>query len=510
MKNRKSLSTIIQFLTIIIAGVGILSCSTNSTSSYSLTTSVSPAEAGTIAPSEGDFDESEQVQVTATANDHWVFTGWGGDYSGTENPVTIVMDDDKSLSALFEKREYSLKINIEGEGEVTERLLNAKATDYPAEAIVELKAVPEDGWTFLEWSGDLSGPSNSRSVTINETKEVTATFVEEKAKLNSMVLTFLEKDYSTEISEFQVSTIDEVPFGISGEVLVKSLNLSPNATSNISEGDSFDVDNPPTIVVTSQSGRKENTYEIVIKKDKDAVNLFNNYDQKKCENFDIIEFDDLILENNMWNSDHLDSGSYNQCIYFQNRNQERLYGWQWSYPENEFGVNAFPEVFYGQKSWYEESTNQNLPRKLSEIGTLKASYETKTYRNNGSFNLAFDIWLTSSSEVSPDNISFEIMIWEDENNLSPGEDSVGRVSTSNGDYNLYISELEDSNALYVAFKRTNYRNKVTVDIDELIEYLLENNIIPGNHYMASIDFGNEVGNGSQGYTIIKQFDIQME
>lgn len=510
MKNRKSPSTIIQFLTIIIAGASLLSCSTNSKSNYSLTTNVIPSEAGSISPSEGDFEDGEQVQVTAIANEHWVFTGWGGDYSETENPVTIVMDDDKSLSALFEKKEYSLKINIEGEGEVEERLMNAKATDYPAEAIVELTAVPEDGWTFLEWNGNLSGSMISRTIEVNEPKEITATFVEEEAELESIVFTFLEKEYSTEISEFRVSTIDEVPFGVSGEVLVKSLNLSPNATSNINEGDRFDVDNPPTIVVTSQSGQEENTYEVIIKKDQDAVTLFKNYDQKKCENFDIIQFDDLILENNMWNTDHLDSGSYDQCIYFRNGSKNSLFGWQWSYPENEFGVNAFPEVFYGQKPWYEESTNQNLPKKISEIGQLKASYDTKTYRNDGSFNLAFDIWLTSSSEVSPDNISFEIMIWEDEYNLSPGEDSVGRVSTSNGDYNLYISELEDSSALYVAFKRTNYRNKGTVDIDELIEYLLENDIIPGNHYMASIDFGNEVGNGSHGYTIIKQFDIQME
>ncbi|NBC66009.1 MAG: hypothetical protein GVY07_10190 [Bacteroidetes bacterium] len=114
MKNRKNSSSIIQLLAIIMIGMVFISCSTNTKSSYSLTTNVIPSEAGSISPSEGDFDEGEQVQITATANEHWVFTDWGGDYSGTTNPATILMDNDKSISALFEKKEYSLTIIIEG------------------------------------------------------------------------------------------------------------------------------------------------------------------------------------------------------------------------------------------------------------------------------------------------------------------------------------------------------------------------------------------------------------
>jgi photosystem II stability/assembly factor-like uncharacterized protein len=154
----------------------IYSCSTENTPVYTLTTDVSPAEAGSVSPDQWEFDEGTEVQVNASANEHWVFTGWSGDYSGSNNPVTVMMDDDKSLSALFEKKEYALTVTIEGEGTVEERLVNAKSTEYPAESMVELRAIPAGGWEFTGWAESLSGTENPETVTINSSVSVTAMF----------------------------------------------------------------------------------------------------------------------------------------------------------------------------------------------------------------------------------------------------------------------------------------------------------------------------------------------
>jgi surface protein len=164
-----------------ILGVSLLamnSCSTENTPVYTLTTNVSPVEAGSVSPNQGEYDKGTEVQVSASANEHWVFTGWGGDYSGSTNPATIMMDDDKSLSALFEKKEYALTVNIEGEGTVEERLVNAKSTDYPAESVVELTAVPAENWEFTGWEGGLNGDVNPETVTILSETSLTAVFEE--------------------------------------------------------------------------------------------------------------------------------------------------------------------------------------------------------------------------------------------------------------------------------------------------------------------------------------------
>jgi len=298
---------------------------------------------------------------------------------------------------------------------------------------------------------------------------------------------------------------------------VKSLQLSPNATSNISEGQSFDIENPPSIVVTSQSGQKQNTYEIIINKDEDAEFLFNNYSQKACDKFELILFDDLMLENNLWNSDHLDEGSFSQCVYLHADHSNSMYGWQWSFPDNSAWVNAYPEIIYGWKPWYfwrETSTTEDLPRKVSEIDLLKVSYEAKVHRNEGTYNLAFSSWITSSSEILPENIIFELMIWEDAHLLEPFGDYQGDLETSNGTYEFYKGEPdwepEGTNWTYMAFNRINYRNKGKVDLDEIIKYLLDRGIVPEESYLTDVELGNEVGKSSQGYTIIKEFDVQVE
>ncbi|MCC5907249.1 MAG: hypothetical protein JJU13_13640 [Balneolaceae bacterium] len=152
------------------------SCSTKSTPVYQLNTSVEPSEAGSVNQSATEAEEGETITITANANEHWVFDRWSGDHSGTDNPATIMLDADKSVTALFEKRDYPLTIHIEGEGSVDERVVQAKTTDYPHGTVVELTPIPSDGWELISWSGDVSSTEEVITVTIDGETNITATF----------------------------------------------------------------------------------------------------------------------------------------------------------------------------------------------------------------------------------------------------------------------------------------------------------------------------------------------
>ena len=58
---------------------------------------------GSIDPSLGShtYLDGTIVTITATADPGWVFDGWDGDVSGTQNPITITMDADKEVIARF-------------------------------------------------------------------------------------------------------------------------------------------------------------------------------------------------------------------------------------------------------------------------------------------------------------------------------------------------------------------------------------------------------------------------
>ena len=165
-------------LLLLITVLSFIGCSTENTPVFTLTTNTNPQEAGTISPAQGEFDEGSQATITATANQGWIFSGWQGDHNGSSNPATIVMNSDKSVTALFEMLEYELTLDTEGEGTIQEQIVNTKSENYQEGTTIQLTAVPDEGWEFIEWRGDLSGSSNPSTITVDSDKSITAVFEE--------------------------------------------------------------------------------------------------------------------------------------------------------------------------------------------------------------------------------------------------------------------------------------------------------------------------------------------
>ena len=86
-----------------------------------------------------------------------MFTGWSGDIGDidpTENPIQLSIIESKTVTATFEKKKYPLTVNIDGEGEVLEEIVNAgRTTDYNSGTTVKLTAQPADEWCIhrMEW-----------------------------------------------------------------------------------------------------------------------------------------------------------------------------------------------------------------------------------------------------------------------------------------------------------------------------------------------------------------------
>ena len=156
----------------------VVSCSKDAEPiKYTLTTTVSPADSGTINPNGGTVDEGQQISVTAAPAAEYVFDKWTGAASGSNKTVSVTMDSDKSVTANFVKKKYALTTSVEGEGTISEKVIKAgTATDYNSGTVVELTATPSSGWKFKEWSGDLTGTENPKEITIDKPKTVTAVF----------------------------------------------------------------------------------------------------------------------------------------------------------------------------------------------------------------------------------------------------------------------------------------------------------------------------------------------
>ncbi len=81
-----------------------------------LTTSV--VGDGAMDPSQGTYDYGDEVTVTATPSNGARFVGWGGDASGAANPLAVIMDGNRWITAVFAPDVYAITSTVDGRGAI--------------------------------------------------------------------------------------------------------------------------------------------------------------------------------------------------------------------------------------------------------------------------------------------------------------------------------------------------------------------------------------------------------
>ena len=140
---------------------------------YPVNVTVSPAGSGSVSKNPNQATYAPGTQVTLTASSGFPFLGWSGDASGNTNPLTITVDGPKNITASFQAYTVTTAVTPAGTGTVTK---TPDQTYYPFWATVSLNAVPNPGYQFDSWSGDLTGNQNPGSLRVDGNKNVTATF----------------------------------------------------------------------------------------------------------------------------------------------------------------------------------------------------------------------------------------------------------------------------------------------------------------------------------------------
>jgi hypothetical protein len=153
-----------------------------------LTLSVSGTGTGTVTVTpQGEFEGSPlvsqhtngaEVSVEADTDAGSAFAGWAGNVPpGMEfdNPLAVVMDRDRVLTARFEPL-VTLTVDVQGDGTVS---IDPDLEDYPLGAQVTLTATPGESSVFVRWAGDSSATTPVLTLTLAGDTEVQAVFAEE-------------------------------------------------------------------------------------------------------------------------------------------------------------------------------------------------------------------------------------------------------------------------------------------------------------------------------------------
>ncbi|MDQ3002981.1 MAG: hypothetical protein M3Y08_17180, partial [Fibrobacterota bacterium] len=121
------------------------------------------------------------MTLTATPIAGYSFTGWTGDATGTTNPLSVLMDRNKSIAANFTLNKFALTVTATN-GTVDH---NPPTSPYDYGTLVELRPRETNpAYVFTGWSGtDGSGKLNPFLVTMDKAKSVTANFLPADVKL---------------------------------------------------------------------------------------------------------------------------------------------------------------------------------------------------------------------------------------------------------------------------------------------------------------------------------------
>jgi len=162
---------------------------------YTLTVNVIGQGNVTRNPDKIIYNHGEIVQLAASPSEGWSFTGWGGDLSGSKNPIDITINADRNVTASFSLNSYTIAVsaNPEAGGTVTGNDI------YNHGETVNLAAFPNPGYSFVNWTED--------GVQVSNTPDYSFT-----ARRNrTLVANFTRKIYTLTVNVTGNGTVATVP-----------------------------------------------------------------------------------------------------------------------------------------------------------------------------------------------------------------------------------------------------------------------------------------------------------
>jgi len=239
------------------------------------------------------------------------------------------------------------------------------------------------------------------------------------------------------------------------------------------------------------------------------------------------------IDNNMWGIPS--HGQDGVCeVFTETLAGVPAFGWSWNTWHGE-DVLAYPEIGYGISpngggSW---GSKKDFPATIKSLAgkTVTANIDVVSkYSDNGIWDLAFDVWVTPGSGANTANNSYEIMIWLDRNRQVPsGTDIMDNFSYTDTkgtkDFVVYATKHNEIKADGYSWTCLSYIDSDSVNAPDSTYYsdpsfnisAFVNDAVTrfagyglkDTFYISSIEFGNEVIDGS-GITEIKNWSITVQ
>ena len=254
-----------------------------------------------------------------------------------------------------------------------------------------------------------------------------------------------------------------------------------------------------------------------------------------AQDYSLLQANNFYANPNSWNKGSITNFTNCVGVAYNGTNIVGDIKYDWPYAPISYAngapIKAYPAIVYGNKPGLTPA-NDKLPKQITAINSLPITWDiTSTRSNVSSGALFFDVWLTTTanaSGLSPSQgttveMGITLDVWGDLNNTCAYNRQLCGVPIVNidgeqyyfiagNDGGAYNNQYVGSNSQYrVNFARVNYTGTSTsgtINLKSFLNYVVNNNLIPGNLYVSSIELGAELAYGS-GEIQINRYNINI-
>jgi Ca2+-binding RTX toxin-like protein len=212
--------------------------------------------------------------------------------------------------------------------------------------------------------------------------------------------------------------------------------------------------------------------------------------------------------NNAWGASGLVQGKdYSMSATYHSTDLTGGTTFTWSYPtistslDTSATVRAYPEIAFGSSPHVDTPNAGDVahvfPVQVSAISSFTATQSIAFSGDTRGFDVAYDIWLTSTPTGGASTITNEVMIWLHQGDFSAYGDKIG-VYTK-GDFSGSIYYNADSH--YTAIVANSDVTSGTIDVADILKTLQSMGIVSGSEYVRDVELGAEVVSGSGSLTV---------
>lgn len=221
-----------------------------------------------------------------------------------------------------------------------------------------------------------------------------------------------------------------------------------------------------------------------------------------------------VLANNVWDPKLTPEG-FSQSIFLEKRDGMIVPGWRWNAPGKRSTVLSMPEIICGDKPWDAPLRLRSEFPFRAGAKRLQASFDIDL-KAEGRYDMAFSLWAVSKLPAVKENISLEIMIWTVDAGVPHYGVKTGTFQTGGMTFDVYVKP--DQGVItgpdpftwkLVEFVAQKPLLKGSIDFGDMIDYLLERKLLARDHYLTSLELGNEVSDGTGAAEIRKlEFSVR--